>query len=156
MSSCQRTVTHRNIWNVPSDALMCPLQIINQHWSPIIDPSWSKRDIYLSTTHPMSKITWAAISQKPINQIKQFKKLSSGIYFYTCVQFFGSKIQNTNGQKSLLNFLTSEKLALNGPTNGPMVIWSQFLWLFGGLRCSNVSSTNHQLTLKPYHQPFMV
>ena len=24
------------------------------------------------------------------------------------------------------------------------------------LRCSNMSSTNHQLTLNPYHQPFMV
>ena len=38
----------------------------------------------------------------------------------------------------------------------PIEIWSEIVWLFGGLRCSNVSSTNHQLILNPYHRPFMV
>ena len=44
--SCQRTVNHGKIWNVPLDALICPLQITNRHWTPIIDPSWRKRDLY--------------------------------------------------------------------------------------------------------------
>ena len=101
------------------------------------------------------KIT-QAISQKPINQIKNFKKVVLSYLFTHLCAIFWLKIQNTNGRKSLLNFLTSEKSAPNGPPNGPTVIWSQFVWLFGGLRCSNVSSTNHQLTLQPYLRPFMV
>ena len=92
------------------------------------------------------KIT-RAISRKLINQIK--KIVLSYLFSHLCAIFW-LKIQNTNCRKSLLNFLTSEKSAPNGPPNGPTVIWSQFVWLFGGLRCSNVSSTNHQLTLKPY------
>ena len=34
--------------NVPLDALMCPLQIINWHWTPIIDPSWCKCTLCLT------------------------------------------------------------------------------------------------------------
>ena len=29
VSICHRTVNHKKIWNVPLDALICPLQIIN-------------------------------------------------------------------------------------------------------------------------------
>ena len=73
----------------------------------------------------MSKITRAAISWKLINQIKN-KKTAVLIYlFLHLCTIFWLKIQNTNGQKSLLNFLTSKKPALNGPPNGPMVIWSK-------------------------------
>ena len=58
----------------------------------------------LSTTDPMSKITQSAISQKPINQNKKKNRVLENIFLhlYTC---FGVKIQNTNGQKSLCNFL---------------------------------------------------
>ena len=46
MSIYHRTVNQKKIWNVPLDALICPLQIINWYWTPIIDPSWSKRMLY--------------------------------------------------------------------------------------------------------------
>ena len=38
----------------------------------------------------MLKITQVAISQTPIDQIKNKNMLSWVNYFYTCVQFFGS------------------------------------------------------------------
>ena len=58
----------------------------------------------LSTTHPMSKITRSAISQKPIDQNKNKKCILENIFLhlYAC---FGVKIQNTNGRKSSCNFL---------------------------------------------------
>ena len=53
----------------------------------------------------MSKITPSAISRKPIDQNKKKKiRVLENIFLhiYTC---FGLKNQNTNGQKSLSNFL---------------------------------------------------
>ena len=45
----------------------------------------------LSTTHPMSKITRLAISQKPVNQKK---KSRSGQYIFTPLYWFlGSKLK---------------------------------------------------------------
>ena len=65
----------------------------------------------LSTTHPMSKITWSAISRKPIDQNKKKKK--NGVLeniFLHLYTGFGVKIQNTNGQKSSLNFFDMCKI----------------------------------------------
>ena len=60
----------------------------------------------LSTTRPMSKITWSAISRKPIEQNTKKKKNrvleNIFLHLYAC---FGVKIQNTNGRKSSCNFL---------------------------------------------------
>ena len=50
---------------------------------------------------PMLKITQSAISWKPINQKKGVLE-NIFLHLYTG---FGVKIQNTNGQKSLSNFL---------------------------------------------------
>ena len=77
----------KKIWNVPLHALMCPLQIIND-----IEP--------LSLTihgligrfihHPSNvKITRAAISQKPIDQIKKKNKPFLITYFYTLKNIYG-------------------------------------------------------------------
>ena len=57
----------------------------------------------LSTTRPISKITPSAISWKPINQNKKKIIVLENIFLhlYTC---FGLKSQNTNGQKSQMNF----------------------------------------------------
>ena len=55
----------------------------------------------LSTTDPMSKITWLAISQKPIDENKNIGQENIFLHLYTG---FGIKIQNTSVQKSLLNF----------------------------------------------------
>ena len=60
----------------------------------------------LSTTHTMSKITRSPISQKPIDQ----KKRTSGEIFLHLHTGFGVKIQNTNGQKSWLNFFDMCKI----------------------------------------------
>ena len=57
----------------------------------------------LSTTHPMSKITRLPISQKPIDHNKKNSVLENiFLHLYTG---FGLKNQNTNGRKSLSNFL---------------------------------------------------
>ena len=51
----------------------------------------------------MSKIIRSAISQKPIDENKKNGVLEKiFLHFYTC---FEVKIQNTNGRKSLSNFL---------------------------------------------------
>ena len=52
----------------------------------------------------MSKITQSAISQKPIDQNKKKNRVLENVFLhlYACL---GVKIQNTNGQKSLCNFL---------------------------------------------------
>ena len=57
----------------------------------------------LSTNRPMSKITWSAVSRKPIDQNKKKGVLENiFLHLYTC---FEVKIQNTNGRKLLSNFL---------------------------------------------------
>ena len=81
MSICQRTVKQKKISNVPLDALMCPLQIIND-----IEP--------LSLTihgligcfihHPSNvEITRVAISRKPIDQIEKKKKKNFELHIFT-------------------------------------------------------------------------
>ena len=50
----------------------------------------------------MSKITWSAISRKPIDHNKK-KGVLENIFLHLYTGF-GLKNQNTNGQKSLLNF----------------------------------------------------
>ena len=56
----------------------------------------------------MSKITRLAIIWKPIDQNKKKGVLENiFLHLYTC---FGLKIQNTNGWKSLSNFLDMCKI----------------------------------------------
>ena len=58
----------------------------------------------------MSKITRSAISRKPIDENKKKKNgvlENIFLHLYTC---FGVKIQNTNGRKSLSNFLDIWKI----------------------------------------------
>ena len=89
---------------------MCPLQIINDIES-------------LSSTihgligrfihHPSNvKITRAAISRKPIDQIKKKKKPFLITYFYTLKKYLWLKNQNTNGRKCPANFLHVQNLHL--------------------------------------------
>ena len=88
---------------------MCPLQIIND-----IEP--------LSLTihgligrfihHPSNvKITRAAISRKPIDQIKKEKAIFNYIFLHLDKNLW-LKNQNTNGQKSPANFLYVQNLHL--------------------------------------------
>ena len=62
----------------------------------------------LSTTDLMLKITQSAISWKPVNQNKN-KRVLENIFLHLSAGF-GLKIQNTNGQKSLLNFFDILKI----------------------------------------------
>ena len=56
----------------------------------------------------MLKITQSAISRKLIDQKKEKGVLENiFLHLYTC---FGVKIQNTNGRKSLSNFLDMCKI----------------------------------------------
>ena len=73
MSICQRTVKQKTISNVPLDALMCPLQIIND-----IEPLSSTVHGLIGRFihHPSNvEITRAAISRKPIDQIEKKNNL---------------------------------------------------------------------------------
>ena len=77
----------------------------------------------LSTTHPMSKITRSAISQKPVNQKE--KKVGQENIFLHLYTGFGVKIQNTHRYRNSATFLTSWQCALNGPAKSPMVTYSK-------------------------------
>ena len=82
------TVNCRNIWNVPWNTLMCPLLITNWHWTPIIDPSWGKWDVYLPTVQCQN------YSNGPLTgQPNKKKKIIWVTYFYTSVQIFDSKFK---------------------------------------------------------------
>ena len=65
----------------------------------------------------MSKITRLALSQKLVNQI--FKKNVLKNIFLHLYPGFGLKIQNTNGQKSLLSFCDICKIDIKWPTKQP-------------------------------------
>ena len=77
----------KKIWNVPLHALMCPLQIIND-----IEPLSSTIHGLIGRFihHPSNvKITRAAISRKPIDQIKKKNKPFLITYFYTLKNIYG-------------------------------------------------------------------
>ena len=71
----------------------------------------------------MSKITQSAISRKLVNQKKKQKMVRQIHIFVHLSADFGLTIQNTQRYRSRLNFLTSGKLALNGPANGTEVTY---------------------------------
>ena len=67
----------------------------------------------------MSKITRSAISQKPIDQKKKKKIRVLENIFLHLYTGFGFKKQNTNGRKSLSNFLDICKIDTLWPTKWP-------------------------------------
>ena len=102
---------------------MCPLQITNRHLTPIIDPSWGKRDIY---PPPVQCQNYSNGHKSETGQPNQKKKIihPSYIFLHLSAKNF-LKIQNTHRYSCQLTFLTSGQSALNGPPNGPTVIWSK-------------------------------
>ena len=102
MSICHRTVKHKKIWNVPLDALICPLQIIND-----IEPlSSTLHGVNARFIHHPSYVENYSIGHKSeTDWPKQKKKCileNIFLHLYAC---FGVKIQNTNGRKSSCKFL---------------------------------------------------
>ena len=88
---------------------MCPLQIIND-----IEPLSSTIHGLIGRFihHPSNvKITRAAISRKPIDQIKKKKNIFNYIFLHLDKHLW-LKNRNTNGQKSPANFLYVQNLHL--------------------------------------------
>ena len=104
-----RTVNCRKICNAPLDALMCPLQIIND-FEPL---SSTLHGVNTHFIHHLSNVKNYSIGHKSeTNWPKQKQK--NGILeniFLHLYTGFGLKIQNTNGQKSLLNFFDICKIS---------------------------------------------
>ena len=116
MLICQRTVNHSNIWNEPLYTLMCPLQIINWHWTP----SWC---------NPLPIQCRKLLNGPKVgNRSTKLKKMVFQVtYFYTSLQIFGSKfkipIATERGQ-----FFDIQKIGTLQPTkwpSGPVVIFSK-------------------------------
>ena len=64
----------------------------------------------------MSKITWLAISQKPVNAKKNGVLENVFLHLYSA---FGLKIQNTNGRKLLCNCVEKVVLYFQQPIAPP-------------------------------------
>ena len=109
MSICHRTVNHKKIWNVPLDALICPLQIIND-----IEPlSLTLHGVNACFIHHPSNVKNYSICHKlETDQPKQKQKndVLENIFLHLYTSF-GVKIQNTSGRKSLLNFFDMCKIS---------------------------------------------
>ena len=111
-----KTANHKKICNAPIDALICPLQIINRHWTPIVD----HLGVNACFIQHLSNIENYLIRQKLINKKK--KVHPSHIFLHLSADFW-LKIQNTHHYRHWLTFLTSEQSALNSPVNGPAMTY---------------------------------
>ena len=88
MSIFHRTVNHKKIWNVPLDALICPLQIIND-----IEPlSLTLHGLNACFIHHPSNLENYSIGHKSeTGQPKKKKKCIKFTYLYTFLQILSSK-----------------------------------------------------------------
>ena len=117
MSICHRTINHKKIWSVPLDALICPLQIINdtEPLSLTVD-SVNTRFIH----HPSNVENYSIGHKSETCQPKKKKKVHPSYIFLHLSANFGVKIQNTHRYRSLGNFSTSHQSALTArPTKWP-------------------------------------
>ena len=123
MSICHRTVKHKKISNVPLDALMCPLPIMND-----IEPlSLTLHGVNAHFIHHPSNLENYSISHKletdrPKQKNRNCVLENTFLHLYTC---FGVKIQNTIAENLCVTFWTSVKSAPNGPPNDPAVTYSK-------------------------------
>ena len=88
MSICHRTVNHKKIWNVPLDALICPLQIIND----IESLSSTLHGVNTCFIHHPSNVENNSIGHKSeTSELKKQKKnVSSELHIFTpFCQFWG-------------------------------------------------------------------
>ena len=121
MSICHRTVSHKKISNVPLDALICPLQIIND-----IEPlSLTLHGVNARFIHHPSNVKNYSIGHKSETSQPPQKKVGRENIFLHLYTGFGVKIQNTHHYRNSATFLTSWQSALNGPANGSEVTYSK-------------------------------
>ena len=109
--------------NALLDALTCPLQIINWHWTPIIDPSWCKCMLYPPPIQCQKLLDRSLFGNR---STKQKKGPLENIFLHLYTDF-GSKFKIQMAKNFHWTFLTSGKSALNGPANGPVVRFSK-IW----------------------------
>ena len=108
MSICNRTVNHKKIWNAPLDALICPLQSIND-----IEPlSLTVHGVNTRFIHHPSNVKNDSINHKSETDWPK-QKQKNGVLeniFLHLYTGFELKNQNTNGRKSSLNFFDIHKI----------------------------------------------
>ena len=107
MSICHRTVNHKKIWNVPLDALICPLQIINDI-EPLSLTLHGVNTCFIY--HPSNLENYSIGHKSETDWPKQKKNGPLENIFLHLYTGFGVKIQNTNGRKSSLNFFDMCKI----------------------------------------------
>ena len=117
-----RAVNHRKTCNAPIDALMCPLQIIND----IVPLSLTLHGVNTWFIHHLSNVENYLIGHKSeTDWPKPKKKCYSGQPILTpFCQFWGQNSKYPMLQKPA-NFSTSGKTSLNSPANGPEVTYSK-------------------------------
>ena len=97
MSIYHRIVNHKKIWNVLLDALICPLQIIND----IEALSLTLHGVNACFVHSPSNVKNYSISHKSETDWPKPKKINVlENIFLELYTSFGVKIQNTSAQKS--------------------------------------------------------
>ena len=107
MSICHRTVNHKKIWNVPLDALICPLQIINDI-EPLSSTLHGVNACFIH--HPFNVKNYSIGHKSETAQPKKKKNVHPSYIFLHLSANFGVKIQNINGRKSLFNFFDMCKI----------------------------------------------
>ena len=122
MSIYHRIVSHKKIWNVPLDALICPLQIIND-----IEPlSLTLHGLNACFIHHPSNVKNYSIGHKSeTDWPKQQKKVFWRIYFYTSMLVLGLKFKIQMVENLRVTFWTSVKSTFNGPANDPPMTYSK-------------------------------
>ena len=120
MPICHRTINHKKIWNIPLDAPICPLQIIND-----IEPlSSTLHGLNTRFLHHPSNVKNYSITHKSETNWPKKKDLWR-IYFYTFILMLGSKFKIQMAKNLRWTFLTCVKSTLNGPANDPEMTYSK-------------------------------
>ena len=122
MSICHRTVNHKKIWNVPLDALICPLQIINDI-EPLSLTLHGVNTCFIH--HPFNAKNYSIGHKSETAQRKKKKMFIRVTYFYTFLHILGSKFKIQMAENLCSIFLTCVKSTLNGPGNSPAVTYSK-------------------------------
>ena len=101
MSICHRTINHKKIWNVPLDALICPLQIIND-----IEPlSLSLHGVNTCFIHHLSNVENYSIGHKSETGLpKKNKRCIKFTYLYTFLPILGSQFKIPNVTEAISTF----------------------------------------------------
>ena len=113
----EKTVNHRNSLKVAFGRLKGPLQIPKWHCIKIVNPSWHKSMICLSTQK--RQIFRTAIARTPDPFKKKKKTVFQITYSYTPLPIYGSKLWNLGGSKNSTKIFGSGTFGLEAPPDAP-------------------------------------